>query len=87
MTPERFTYWLQGFAEISGDQPIREQWQTIKDHLSHTRQANLHRSRSKHSLRALHHTIQTYAATDTEHLRSYWQPQSSHHLLGTRRAA
>lgn len=33
MTPEQFTYWLQGFTEISGEQPTKEQWQVIKDHL------------------------------------------------------
>lgn len=33
MTPEQFTYWLQGYTEISGDQPTKEQWQVIKDHL------------------------------------------------------
>lgn len=33
MTPEQFTYWLQGFTEISGTEPTKEQWQIIKDHL------------------------------------------------------
>ena len=33
MTPEQFTHWLQGYSEISGDQPTKEQWQVIKDHL------------------------------------------------------
>lgn len=35
MTPEQFAYWLQGFAELTGDQaqPSPAQWQAIKDHL------------------------------------------------------
>lgn len=38
MTPEQFTYWLQGFVEVDNamtpnkDLPV-EQWQVIKDHL------------------------------------------------------
>lgn len=34
MTPENFVYWLQGFAELSGDTPTAEQWQSIRDHLA-----------------------------------------------------
>lgn len=35
MTPEQFTYWLQGFSEVTGTkQPTKEQWQIIQDHLS-----------------------------------------------------
>jgi hypothetical protein len=34
MTPEQFTYWLQGFTEICGDCPTDQQWQVIKDHLA-----------------------------------------------------
>ena len=33
MTPEQFTYWLQGFVEINGNPPTPEQWQIIKDHI------------------------------------------------------
>lgn len=33
MTPEQFTYWLQGFSEIHGNPPTKEQWKTIQDHL------------------------------------------------------
>jgi hypothetical protein len=33
MTPEQFTYWLQGFAELTVEPPTREQWQLIKEHL------------------------------------------------------
>ena len=39
MTPEQFTYWLQGFVEVTGnpamtsDRPTDEQWKIIKDHL------------------------------------------------------
>lgn len=33
MTPEQFTYWLQGFVEISGSRPTDKEWQTIKDHI------------------------------------------------------
>lgn len=34
MTPDQFTYWLQGFAEVNGAAPTREQWQIICDHLA-----------------------------------------------------
>lgn len=34
MTPEQFTYWLQGFAEVYGEVPTEEQWQEIKNHLA-----------------------------------------------------
>lgn len=35
MNSERFTYWLQGFAELSGDTvPTQEQWDVIREHLS-----------------------------------------------------
>jgi hypothetical protein len=33
MTPEQFTYWLQGFTEISQQAPTEQQWKVIKDHL------------------------------------------------------
>lgn len=33
MTPEQFTYWLQGYAEINEAAPNEQQWQIIKDHL------------------------------------------------------
>ena len=34
MTPEQFTYWLQGFVELNhGQSPTAEQWQSIQDHL------------------------------------------------------
>lgn len=33
MTPEQFTYWLQGYTELNGSQPTPEQWKIIKDHL------------------------------------------------------
>jgi len=34
MTPEQFTYWLQGYAELGGETPTAEQWLVIKDHLA-----------------------------------------------------
>lgn len=34
MTPEQFTYWLQGFAELNTGAPTTEQWNCIKEHLS-----------------------------------------------------
>lgn len=34
MTPEQFTYWLQGFAELNPQAPNAEQWQSIRDHLN-----------------------------------------------------
>ena len=30
----QFCYWLQGFAEISGDVPTHAEWKTIKEHLA-----------------------------------------------------
>lgn len=33
MTPEQFVYWLQRFAELSGERPTEAQWVGIKDHL------------------------------------------------------
>ena len=33
MTPEQFTYWLQGYSEICGKNPSKEQWKVIEDHL------------------------------------------------------
>ncbi len=33
MTPEQFTYWLQGFVELNGAMPNETQWLQIKDHL------------------------------------------------------
>ena len=35
MTPEQFTYWLQGSVELSGgERPTAEQWDMIRAHLS-----------------------------------------------------
>jgi hypothetical protein len=35
MTPERFCYWLQGFAELNAPiPPTIEQWQSIREHLA-----------------------------------------------------
>lgn len=34
MTPEQFTYWLQGYAELNAAPPSAEQWQSIRDHLA-----------------------------------------------------
>lgn len=34
MTPEQFTYWLQGFVEISQKPPTDKEWLVIKDHLA-----------------------------------------------------
>jgi len=35
MTPEQFCYWLQGFAELSGDNPpTPEQWKSIREHVA-----------------------------------------------------
>lgn len=35
MTPDKFTYWLQGFFELSGSRSLDEQQvQIIKDHLA-----------------------------------------------------
>lgn len=33
MTPEQFTYWLQGFVELHGEMPSEAQWKSIKEHL------------------------------------------------------
>lgn len=34
MTAEQFAYWLQGYAELTGDQPpSAEQWASIREHL------------------------------------------------------
>lgn len=34
MTAEQFTYWLQGFFELTGgERPSATQWQAIGDHL------------------------------------------------------
>jgi len=34
MTPDQFTYWLQGFVEMNGGKaPTKQQWHIIKDHL------------------------------------------------------
>lgn len=33
MTPENFCYWLQGFSELSSEQPTPEQWTSICEHL------------------------------------------------------
>ena len=35
MAPEQFCYWLQGFAELSDDNPpTPEQWKSIREHLA-----------------------------------------------------
>jgi hypothetical protein len=36
MTPEQFTYWLQGFVETNnkGHHPTPKQWELIKRHLA-----------------------------------------------------
>jgi len=34
MTPENFTYWLNGFVELNGTPPTPEQWDCIKEHLN-----------------------------------------------------
>jgi hypothetical protein len=35
MTEQQFTYWLQGFAELSGDTPpTKAQWKSIREHLA-----------------------------------------------------
>jgi len=35
MTPERFCYWLQGFAELNAPiPPTIDQWQSIREHLA-----------------------------------------------------
>lgn len=35
MNAQDFTYWLNGFAELSGDAPpTAEQWKSIKEHLA-----------------------------------------------------
>jgi hypothetical protein len=33
MTPDQFTYWLQGFVELNGSMPNEVQWKSITDHL------------------------------------------------------
>lgn len=33
MTPEQFAYWMQGFVEITGERPTKQQWKMIKEHL------------------------------------------------------
>lgn len=35
MEAQQFCYWLQGFAELSGDaMPTQEQWDSIREHLA-----------------------------------------------------
>jgi hypothetical protein len=36
MTPEQFTYWLQGYVEIAATRtaPTSDEWNVIKDHLA-----------------------------------------------------
>lgn len=35
MSPEQFTYWLQGFIELnSGKMPTEAQWKSIVEHLT-----------------------------------------------------
>lgn len=33
MKPLDFCYWLQGYCEINGEPPTKEQWEMIKKHL------------------------------------------------------
>jgi hypothetical protein len=34
MTAEQFAYWMQGFAELTGDEvPTADQWKSIREHL------------------------------------------------------
>jgi hypothetical protein len=34
MTAEQFAYWMQGFAELTGDEPpTAGQWKSMKEHL------------------------------------------------------
>jgi hypothetical protein len=33
LTPDQFCYWFQGFAELHGEVPTKEQWDSIKRHL------------------------------------------------------
>lgn len=33
LSPDKFVFWLQGFAEISGNAPTEQQWAIIKEHL------------------------------------------------------
>lgn len=33
MTPENFTYWMQGYVELVGEVPTKEQWKSIVEHL------------------------------------------------------
>lgn len=33
MTDREFCFWLQGFVELNGDLPTKEQWKSIKEHL------------------------------------------------------
>ena len=35
MSPEQFSYWLQGFVELNGGKaPTAAQWKSIKEHLA-----------------------------------------------------
>lgn len=35
MTAEQFAYWMQGFAELSGDEPpTAAQWKSMREHLA-----------------------------------------------------
>lgn len=34
MKPIEFVYWLQGYAELDGDRPTPEQWESIKRHIA-----------------------------------------------------
>ena len=33
MTAEQFAYWLQGYSEVCGKRPNKDEWQIIQDHL------------------------------------------------------
>jgi hypothetical protein len=34
MKTQDFCYWLQGYVELTGEQPSPEQWAAIKEHLA-----------------------------------------------------
>lgn len=34
MTPEQFTYWMQGFAELNTEPPTAAQWRSMREHLA-----------------------------------------------------
>lgn len=34
MNPTQFSYWLQGYSEINGRCPNKQEWAIIKDHIT-----------------------------------------------------